>query len=204
MSEIKEQDYKDYSEYLQALLDNNTFNEVLKMYPQETKTSLKKMFREYGVEIKYEYRTPISNTLIPKDSPLNKYFKSGELAREYNELHEVCNETKWIETELKTRTDIKQAHERQLGLILAELTEIQKSVNKQIDHITYQKFIIDVISKLGNENYIGIIAEEQFGKYEVPEFFTENLLTDEVLLGYIQGKYGEQTAIQVAQILRKG
>ena len=61
-----------------------------------------------------------------------------------------------------------------------------------------------VPTELGNENYIGIIAEEQFGKYEVPEFFTENLLTDEVLLGYIQGKYGEHAAIQVAQILRKG
>jgi len=57
---------------------------------------------------------------------------------------------------------------------------------------------------LGNEDYIGIIAEEQYGKYDVPEHFTENLLTDEMIVSFVGNKYGLEKATQISEILRKG
>lgn len=188
---------------LKELVDNYTLDEIMEMFPLMKKSDVKKILKEEGAEVKYLYRTPISKALIPMDSQLNKYFKNGKRAREYNEFHEVCNDN-WIETETKTRTEIKKEHEQQLGCLLAELSIINESINKQLKHISYQKFIIDVINKLGNEDYIGIIAEEQYGKYDVPETITKDLLTDEMIVSFVGARYGIEKATAVAQILRKG
>ena len=188
---------------LTKLLEKQT-GEELRTSLFLTKSEFKSLLKEHGLKVLYEYRTPISNTLIPVDSELNKYFKSGKRAKSYNKIHKQCNDTNWIETETKTRNEIKREHEQQLGYILAELSILNESINKQLKHISYQKFIIDVINKLGNEDYIGIIAEEQYGKYDVPEHFTENLLTDEMIVSFVGNKYGLEKATQISEILRKG
>jgi len=190
-------------ETLTKLLEKQTGEEV-RTSLFLTKSEFKSLLKEHGVNVLYEYRTPISNTLIPTDSELNKYFKSGKRAKSYNKLHELCNERKWIESETKTRNEIKEEHEAQLGFLLAKLEDINTQINKQLKHISYQKFIIDVINKLGNEDYIGIIAEEQYGKYDVPEHFSENLLTDEMIVSFVGHKYGLEKAAQISEILRKG
>lgn len=191
-----------YEENVQYDLYHNTKEEVRQKYNLTTK-EFNKLIKENSLEVPYEYRTPISNTLLPIESELNKYFKNGKRAKNYNKLHELCNERKWIESETKTRNETKEEHEAQLGFLLAQLEGINTQINQQLKHISYQKFIIDVINKLGNEDYIGIIAEEQYGKYDVPEHFSNNLLTDTVIFSYLNQKYGILKASEVFEILRK-
>ena len=188
-----------YEEWIQYDLSKNTAEEVRNKY-HLSRTDFKKLLKDFDIKIYYENRTPVSKALIPLSDNLNKLMSNPKSQKEYNEFKTSCSQRNWPQREIQSREEIKQEHEAKLGAMLAKVSEMNEMIEKELKSIAYQGFLIDVIKQLGVDNYLGIVAEEQYGNYPIPEFSAE-MLTDTMVINYIAAKHGVVTGLKVKELI---
>lgn len=189
-------DYKDFGENLQQDLDKMTFDEVVKKY-KTTKKQMKQWIKEYNLQIKYEYRTPVTQQLIPVSSYLNKLFKNKHQKEKCNSMYskeEIQHQIDWIK-------NLYKAEEYTLGALSAQLQTTQEQIKQHMERFLFSQLQVQLLEKYGETGYLTYLAEEQCGTRPTVEDFNETYITEDMLYGYIATKYGLSKMLYIKQIL---
>ena len=198
MSKDMQLDFKDFAQNLQQDLDAMTFDEVVQKY-KTTKKQMKEWIKEYNLEIKYEYRTPVTQQLIPVTAYINKYFKNKKQREKYNSLYtqeDIQHQIDWIKRLYKDE-------EYAIGNICGQLQSLNDSLKQQVERFLFSKQQIDLLEKYGTTDYITCVVEEKFGTRPTVDDFNEDTITDNMIYAYIEAKYGLVKMLQVQQILEQ-
>lgn len=194
-----ELNFKDFGENLQQDLDIMTFDEIVKKY-KTTKKQMKEWIKEYNLEVKYLYRTPYTNGLIPAKSYLTKYFKNKEKQKQYNSLQDESN----IQNYLDTLNRCLKECEFEIGSCLCSYDSAASKLQEQTKRLANFKFLINLLEKVGKNNYFCYICEERYGIRPDNKQFDVSLVSENILYAYISQKYGMSKMLQVKHILDGG
>lgn len=198
MSKDMQLDFKDFAQNLQQDLDAMTFDEVVQKY-KTTKKQMKEWIKEYNLEIKYEYRTPVTQQLIPVTAYINKYFKNKKQREEYNSLYtqeDIQHQIDWIK-------GLYKDEEYAIGNICGQLQSLNNSLKHQVERFLFSRQQIELLEKYGTSDYMTYVAEEKFGTRPTIDDFDELNITDNMIYAYIEARYGFVKMLQVQQILEK-
>lgn len=143
-------------------------------------------------------RKTYSGGIIPVDSPLFKY-NTPRMRDKYNKNFdwEANKEDKIIEQEIKTQ-------EWMLGCVLSEYEKCYNTVMKIQDRLQNYKTLLEAYKEVKkNNDFLSYIEEERHGIRS--EHFTveKSLISDIVLIGYLNEKHGAEKALQVRKILNE-
>ena len=195
---IPDLDFKDFAQNLQYDLDNATFDEVVKKY-KTTKKQMKEWIKFYKLEIKYEYRTPVTQQLIPITSHIHKYFKNKKQREKYNSLYtkeDIQHQIDWIK-------DLYKEEEYAIGGLCGHIQTINQQLKQKTERFLFSRQQIDLLEKYGTTDYVTCVAEEKFGTRPTMEDFDQTVITDGMIYAYIEAKYGLDKMLFVQQILEK-
>ena len=191
-------EFKDFGQNIQQDLDVMTFDEVVKKY-KTTKKQMKEWIKEYNLEIKYEYRTPITQQLIPVTAYINKYFKNKKQREKYNSLYtqeDIQHQIDWIK-------GLYKDEEYAIGNICGQLQSLNNSLKDQVERFLFSRQQIELLEKYGTTDYMTYVVEEKFGTRPTMEDFNQTVITDSMIYAYIEAKYGLDKMLCVQQILEK-
>ena len=142
-------------------------------------------------------RTPYTDQPIPEEDVLNDFW-NNKIKREG---YQPCNPESWIKNEIKHREELRHAASYEIGVALAQLEQATNELNKALEKQTYQDFMLSIIKKYEEDrDYIGFLAEERYGKYNVPKEVKE-YINEDIIVSYIASKYGLVKATQIKRIL---
>lgn len=136
-----------------------------------------------------ERRTKYSNSLITGESAGATYRKS-----------KIGGQVNFERLKKAYRKPYDEAC-LQLSCIMGDLTRLSEKYNKLLKDVNDYKHLLDILEKTNAENYGDFVDEEMYGKFPEPEKFSIDLLTNDILLTYIERLYGIQKALMVKDIL---
>ena len=196
---MKTLESKFFYEHLQIDLDNMTYDEVLNKY-EVSKQQLNKWIREYNLNVKYKRRTRYTNTLVPINSKWTKY--EGKKLEDYNKFHAKANPKTYYEGQIEAYSQSKRECEVSLGCNLAKIFQLEKT-NRHIERsIAEYNHMINLLKQCQkNKDYLGFL--EECDLYKVPQDRPElkEILSDDIILGYISQKHGIEAGLKVKAIL---
>lgn len=192
-------DNKQFPEWLQQDLNTMTYDEVMEKW-HTTKRELNSWIRKYGLEVKYNRRTRYTKTLVPADSEWDKY--TGKKLENYNKFHTKANPKTYYDGQIEAYSESKKECEINLGCNLAKMFQLEKR-NRHIEQsIAEYNHMINLLKKCQkNKDYVGFLEECDLYKVPTEKVNVEEILSDDVILGYISQKYGLETGLKVKSVL---
>lgn len=145
-----------------------------------------------------QIRKTYSGGVIPVDSALFKY-DTPKMRDKYNKNFnwEDNKEGKLIEQEIKTQ-------EWMLGCLLSEYERCHNSVMKVQDKLENYKRLLEAYEEAKKTNdFLLYIEEERHGIRSQHSTVDKSLISDTVLMGYLNEKYGAEKTLQVRKILNE-
>lgn len=143
-----------------------------------------------------QIRKTYSGGVIPVDSALFKY-NTPSMRDKYNKDFdwEANKEGKILQQEIKTQ-------EWMLGCVLSEYERCHNTVMKVQDKLENYKRLLEAYNEAKKTNdFLLYIEEERHGIRSQHSTVDKSLISDIVLIGYLNEKYGPQKALQVRKIL---
>ena len=143
-----------------------------------------------------QIRKTYSGGVIPVDSALFKY-NTPSMRDKYNKDFnwEANKEGKILQQEIKTQ-------EWMLGCVLSEYERCHNTVMKVQDKLENYKRLLEAYKEAKKTNdFLLYVEEEQHGIRSQHSTVDKSLISDIVLIGYLNEKYGPQKALQVRKIL---
>ena len=142
-------------------------------------------------------KTPYTNQPIPEDDLLNKFW-NNKIEREG---YQPFNPEGWIKNETKRREELRCIASYEIGVALAQLEQVTNDLNRALEKQAYQDFMLQIIKKYEEDrDYIGFLAEERYGKYDVPKEVKE-YLNEDIIVSYVASKHGLVKASQIKRVL---
>ena len=142
-------------------------------------------------------RTPYTNQPIPEEDVLNDLW-NNKIKREG---YQPFNPEGWIKNEIMHREELKHMAACEIGVALVQLEQATNRLNSALEKQAYQDFMLSIIKKYEEDrDYIGFLAEERYGKYNVPKEVKE-YLNEDIIISYVASKYGLVKATQIKRIL---
>ena len=144
-------------------------------------------------------RTPYTNQEIPEEDVLNKYWNNKTKRSSY----QPGNPEGWIKNETRHREELVYTASYEIGEALYQLESVTEKLNKALDKQAYNNFMLTLIKKYEEDrDYIGFLAEERYGKYDVPKEVKE-YLNEDIIVSYVTSKYGLIKGTQIKRLLEE-
>lgn len=144
-------------------------------------------------------KTPYTNQPIPEDDLLNKFWNN----KVEREGYQPFNPEGWIKNETRRREELRYTASYEIGVALAQLEQVTNDLNRALEKQAYQDFMLQIIKKYEEDrDYIGFLAEERYGKYDVPKEVKE-YLNEDIIVSYVASKYGLVKGTQVKRLLEE-
>ena len=187
---------------LRENVEKYTLEELKDLY-KISEDKLLKELEKANISILYKRRTPYSNSLIPISDERFVKYANKELRDKINK--EIMADTtgrNWPNCEIKDRESILNKSERQAGYLYNKLNDILDQIKQTHKSISYQRFMIDVLNKTKEtKDWIGFHEEESYGTYDIIEQVQKSMMTDKMVIGYLQDKLPFGLYLQVKNSL---
>lgn len=180
-----------------------TLSEIKETY-KIPKTKINKLIEEYGLTVKYCGRTPYTKALIPvSDKPLVKYQDKKKREKINTEMMVDSEERNWPESEIKTRRQHIQELDYKIGYLYSEINKNQQKINELLQRRNDQQFMVSIGKRTKEtKDWCGYVEEERHGKRSEIKPINVEMLTNEMVLGYLSNKLSVEVLVSLAKLLK--
>lgn len=188
---------------LEKALDTMTLSEIKETY-KIPKTKINKLIEEYGLTVKYCGRTPYTKALIPvSDKSLVKYQDKKKREKINIEMMADSEERNWPQRDIEIRQKDIEEYDFKLGMLFSKVSDIQKEINDIIKNKNNQQFMVSIGKKTKEtKDWCGYVEEERHGKRPEIKPINVEMLTNEMVLGYLSNKLSVEVLVSLTKLLK--
>ena len=188
---------------LEKALDTMTLSEIKETYKIQ-KTKINKLIEEYGLTVKYCGRTPYTKALIPvSDEPLVKYQDKKKREKINTEMMVDSEERNWPQRDIEIRQKDIEEYDFKLGMLFSKISDIQKEINDIIKNKNNQQFMVSIGKRTKEtKDWCGYVEEERHGKRPEIKPINVEMLTNEMVLGYLSNKLNVEVLVSLTKLLK--